>query len=253
VRTSLADTYLACASLFAVAAANPVVRREGVTIARFCALLVALGIVDWLVIDVVSGVGDGLVKLGCAIGALLYGTAVLQLSAPELGLARADVRRGFGVGGFAALVILLVIVVLVAVPSSRGHFTTSRVTTDSASAHWLEPLVIIPFGTVVFEELLFRGVLLGAAMRLWRTPVAVAVTSVAFGLWHLPDTINTTSGSASHVFWAVVGTIAVTIAGGVLFAWLRLRSKSLVASVLAHVATNSGAYVAALVAIKLSG
>jgi membrane protease YdiL (CAAX protease family) len=232
---------------------DPVVDHGGVTFARFFVLLVALGVIDWLVIDVVNGAGDGLVKLACGIGVLLFGTAVLRLSAPELGLARADLRRGVVVGGIAALVIFLVIVVLVAVPASRGHFTASRVATDSSTDHWVEPLVVIPFGTVVFEELLFRGVLLGAAMRLWRTWIAVGVTSVAFGLWHLPDTINTTSGSTAHVAGAVVGTVAVTIVGGVLFAWLRLRSKSLVASVLAHIATNSGAYVAALVAIKLSG
>ena len=47
----------------------------------------------------------------------------------------------------------------------------------------------------------------------------------------------------------MVGTIAVTTVAGVLFAWLRLRSGSLVAPILAHIATNSFAYVGALVAL----
>jgi membrane protease YdiL (CAAX protease family) len=36
----------------------------------------------------------------------------------------------------------------------------------------------------------------------------------------------------------VLGAIAVTFAAGLVFCWLRLRSRSLVAPLLAHVATN---------------
>jgi membrane protease YdiL (CAAX protease family) len=43
----------------------------------------------------------------------------------------------------------------------------------------------------------------------------------------------------------VLGTIAATTAAGIVFALLRLRSGSLLAPVLAHVATNSFAYLGA--------
>jgi uncharacterized protein len=36
----------------------------------------------------------------------------------------------------------------------------------------------------------------------------------------------------------VLGSIAVTFLAGLVFCWLRLRSRSLIAPVLAHVATN---------------
>ena len=43
----------------------------------------------------------------------------------------------------------------------------------------------------------------------------------------------------------VVGTLAVTTVAGAAFGWLRLRSGSVIAPMMAHLATNSFAYVAA--------
>ena len=45
----------------------------------------------------------------------------------------------------------------------------------------------------------------------------------------------------------MAGAVVVTFLAGLVFAWLRLRSRSLVAPVLAHVATNGLALVAAWV------
>ena len=51
--------------------------------------------------------------------------------------------------------------------------------------------------------------------------------------------------SAAGQVALVVGAVVVTFLAGLGFAWLRLRSRSLVAPVLAHVATNGLALVAA--------
>ena len=81
---------------------------------------------------------------------------------------------------------------------------------------------------------------------------AVVVTSVVFGFWHVPPALSDASGKSTIAAAGVVaGTIAVTTVAGVLFAWLRLRSGSLVAPILGHIATNSFAYVGALVALRL--
>ena len=45
----------------------------------------------------------------------------------------------------------------------------------------------------------------------------------------------------------MAGAVVVTFVAGLVFGWLRLRSRSLVAPVLAHVATNGLALVAAWV------
>jgi membrane protease YdiL (CAAX protease family) len=105
---------------------------------------------------------------------------------------------------------------------------------------------------VLFEELIFRGVLLGAMLRRWDARWSIVATSILFGLWHLPDVVHT-SGGPLHVAGAVAGTVVVTTAAGVLFGILRLRSASLVAPILAHLAFDAGAYVLALAALRLWG
>jgi len=217
-------------------------------------LVLGIGATDWLVTQPFTRPVEFLLKALVAFGFLAYAGIVLGLSTAELGLSRRDARHGLVVGAIAAGCILAAIAVLVAVPASRGHFTSSRVLTDSPLLHWLEPLLIIPFGTVLFEELIFRGVLLGALLRRWDVRTSVVATSFVFGLWHLPDVIHSASSSGSlHVAGTVAGTVAVTMAAGVLFAILRLRSSSLVAPVLAHLAFDAGAYALALAALRLWG
>jgi uncharacterized protein len=46
------------------------------------------------------------------------------------------------------------------------------------------------------------------------------------------------AGSVAGQVLLVLGAVVVTSAGGMVFCWLRLRSGSLIAPVLAHVATN---------------
>jgi uncharacterized protein len=76
------------------------------------------------------------------------------------------------------------------------------------------------------------------------------VSSVLFGFWHILPALNDTNGkSGAATVGVVVGTIGVTTAAGVLFAWLRLRSESLAAPVLAHIATNSLAYIGAVIVL----
>jgi uncharacterized protein len=226
--------------------------HRGVTRSSLVVLVLGIGATDWLVTQPFSRPVEFLLKASVAMAFLTYARIVLGLSMSEMGMARRDARRGMLVGAIAGGGILAAIAVLVIVPATRGHFTSSRVMTDASSLHWLEPLLFIPFGTVLFEELIFRGVLLGAMLRRWDARWSVLATSILFALWHLPGVIHT-SGSSLHVAGAVAGTVVVTTVAGVLFGILRLRSASLVAPILAHLALDAGAYVLALAALRLWG
>ena len=112
--------------------------------------------------------------------------------------------------------------------------------------------------TAIPEEFAFRGVLLGSALKRWGPRRASLVTSVLFGLWHIAPTLHTMSdnhvfrGEASSVagqVLLVLGAIVVTFVAGLVFCWLRLRSGSLVAPVMAHVATNGLALTVAWFAV----
>lgn len=94
--------------------------------------------------------------------------------------------------------------------------------------------------TVLAEELLFRGAILPAAYRSSARPLAAELfTAVLFGCWHVGNSLGDTANAS--LWWRaghVVGTVALTTCGGLLFSWMRHRSRSLLGPVLTHTATN---------------
>ncbi len=215
-------------------------------------LVFAIAATDVITTRLAPPHSDGVLKIAILIGFLVWARRFVGLSWEELGLARANLGAGFRVGAVAVLIVAAAIIVLIAVPTSRSYLASDRVAADSTTERVLEPLVLIPLGTVVFEETIFRGVLLGVLMRSGTRRRAVVVSSVVFGFWHLPPALTDASGrSAIEAAGVVAGTIAVTTLAGVLFALLRLRSGSLVAPILGHIATNSFAYVGAVIALQL--
>jgi membrane protease YdiL (CAAX protease family) len=211
--------------------------------------VVAIAVVDVLTNAVVSGDAQLPLKLGILGVILWWAHSRRGFSWVQLGLGRAQLGSGLRLGTLAALAVGAVIAVAVAVPATRSFFVSSSVDADSTVRHVLAPLLVIPLGTVVFEETIFRGVLLALLLRRCAQRRAVVVSSVLFGLWHLVPATSAADGkAAAAAIGTVVGTVAVTTAAGVAFAWLRLRSGSLAAPILAHVATNSFAYAAATIA-----
>ena len=186
-----------------------------------------------------------------ALAAVAVGIGVAAgMSVAELGLARVDAPRGLRYGAVAAALVTAAVVVAVFVPALSSAFEDDRVDIGFG-AMLLKALVVIPIGTVLVEELIFRGVLLGLLRRIAPAVVAVPVASVLFGLWHVypawrGDAENQALVSAEKLS-TVLGTMAATTAAGLVFCWLRVASRSLVAPMLAHCATNSVPFIAAWV------
>jgi uncharacterized protein len=110
--------------------------------------------------------------------------------------------------------------------------------------------VRIPIGTVLWEEVAFRGVLQASLRRILPTPAAIAVTSGIFGLWHVRPTwqalrVNGLADDRLRGAARVGAGVAVTAAGGALLSWLRERSGGLAAPIALHLVTNSGGAIAA--------
>jgi membrane protease YdiL (CAAX protease family) len=181
--------------------------------------------------------------LGAAVALVAWRSGA---SFADLGLSRANLRRGVGYG-LGALAVVLVAVVLVAVIPATNQWLHDTRAEISGGRLGYELVVSELLLIAVPEELAFRGVLLGSAMRLWSVWRAVAISSVLFGLWHIGPTLQTMSdnsavqtvgtGVAGRLL-VVLGAVLATSVAGVVFSWLRLRSRSLVACVIAHFATN---------------
>ena len=215
-----------------------------------CCFLLTVGV---LVLFTVARVFDLLGPARYVYVSVCVLTGVLVLIAwsagatrADLGLGWTDMRAGLRYGAGAFGIVLLVLVIAAVIPSTNGFLHDSRA--DIGGGRLLYELgVSIVLLTAIPEELAFRGVLLGSALRLWSPWRASLITSALFGLWHIAPTLHTmsdnraVSGLAASVggqVLVVFGSIAVTSIAGLAFCWLRLRSRSLIAPIMAHIATN---------------
>lgn len=104
-------------------------------------------------------------------------------------------------------------------------------------------LVRIPLGTVVLEEVAFRGVLPALLAPGWSAGL--------FGLWHVaPAAATLKVNGVGRRGPGVAAAVVVTAAAGVALWELRVATGGLVAPALVHVAVNSGATVAAYVVLR---
>lgn len=190
------------------------------------------------------------VPTNVAVGALLLAMARRSgCSWEDLGLGGRHVRRGFGVGAVAASAAIAVMLLAAAMPMTRGLFDDARVPADAPGWERLYQTVIrIPVGTVVFEELAFRGVLLAVLWRRLPLRAAVAVNSALFGLWHIAPTLSTATANGVEGLarvGLVAGSVLVTAVGGVLFCALRVRGGHVLAPAMLHLAFNDVGYLLA--------
>jgi membrane protease YdiL (CAAX protease family) len=187
--------------------------------------------------------------LGLAVAALVAGLGLWAgLGLGGLGLSPQRVGSGLRWGGAAVALVVAVVLVGALLPATHGSYDVPRAHTDLTDL-LREALVVIPLRTVLVEELAFRGTLLGLLGAVLARWWAVAVCSLLFGLWHLGGIVTSTAGTAAHVALVGLGTVAATGAAGVVFCWLRLRSDSLVAPVLAHLAVDTVPLLAAWVVV----
>ncbi|GAB3572419.1 CPBP family intramembrane metalloprotease [Amycolatopsis endophytica] len=198
---------------------------------------------------------------GVVTSAVLIGLArAAGLAAAEMGLSARHWRRSARTGGIVCLVVATGFAVALAVPGLRTLFQDGRVGQPApGDLLWLA-LVRIPLGTVLVEEIAFRGVLpalLGGGQR-WRwRPVLGA--SALFGLWHLLPSLAlrrnaAVDAAAGGIPLPVLSVAAMVAAGaaGVALCALRYAGRGVLAPALVHLVLNSGGLVLAW-AVQRSG
>jgi uncharacterized protein len=185
-----------------------------------------------VVVAMNMAVGAGLVILARGVG----------LSWHALGLDAGNLPTGLLWAGVMALIVLLGGAIILVTPLRRA-FRDIRAVDMRPATMAFHYLVRIPFGTALFEEVVFRGFLLALLAREGSEVGAVLWSSVAFGLWHIGASLdflraNRPEATLSAKTLAVVSGVAVTTMAGILFCVLRIAAESLVAPILAHAAFN---------------
>jgi membrane protease YdiL (CAAX protease family) len=195
---------------------------------------------------------DAAMNLLTAAGLTAYARRA-GCSGGDLGIRAADAAAGLRLGLAAAAVAAGGVALAASLPATRPFFQDRRVTAVGRREAAYHLAVRIPLATALAEELAFRGALLALLRQRRSRAVAVAWTSLLFSASHVLPTLRHYDGNPASGLVAdpgrgrriaVLGTTLSTAGAGCLFAWLRLRSRSLVAPVLAHAATNVSAYLA---------
>jgi membrane protease YdiL (CAAX protease family) len=170
------------------------------------------------------------------------------LGLSTIGLDRRYLRRATVVGLLGLGLVALAFGTALAVPVLRTVFFDGRVSAPGVRELLWQALVRIPLGTVVLEEVAFRGVLpalFGGGER-WRWRAVLAAATL-FGLWHaLPSLALAQNAMVQESFGdlplAVVSILAMLAAAGagVVLHWWRHTGRGLLTPALIHLATNSG-------------
>jgi membrane protease YdiL (CAAX protease family) len=214
------------------------------------AVLVAARVVDRAVPG--SHVAVGLGLAACLVVIARAG----GFAAADLGLARSTWPAGLRWGAAAAALVGAAYALAYLIAPVREVLPDGD--SDIARAAMWAVVVVIPLGTVLTEELAFRGLLLPLLERGHGVAAATVASSGLFGLWHVVGSLG--GGAANAAMTDVVGadpagtmlrvvvTVAFTALAGVVLCWLRLRSGSLLAPVLAHWTVNGLGVIVALVA-----
>jgi len=196
--------------------------------------------------------------LTCVVAAavLLLIARVARLSRDEVGLGAGTAGTGLRWALVAAIAVLAGYLACLAVPATRELLADERAAGLSLGALLWSALVRVPFGTVLVEEVGFRGVLWALLVRRLGPARATGISSALFGLWHvLPSAgITRSNAAAADVFGsgggpgqvaAVLAAVVGTAAAGVLLCELRRRSGSLLAPAGLHCAVNTFGYLLA--------
>jgi membrane protease YdiL (CAAX protease family) len=186
------------------------------------------------------------------IGAIAWWSSV---DTTELGLHRDHHPLGAIWGGGALLLVMAVVVGFALVSEVRGS-SQGALDDPRLQVPFLDMVYEVafntPLGTVVLEEFAFRGLLLALFLRhtsMWRS---VLWSSLLFGAWHILPTLTTAASNGAMeqlastpagLVLVVIGNVLSTAIAGAVFAYLRLRSGSLLAPALAHLATNDISFV----------
>ncbi len=223
------------------------------TIAGFALALGAALVTYSSAVQLIPGFNALYVPLSLATTFVLaFLASQVGLGPADLGLQRATMRIGLSWGLTVAALAAVVLTVATTVPALHPLFDDARIEGIGPGLLAYRALVRIPFGTALFEEFAFRGVLFGALARITSPLRAAAGSSLIFGLWHVRPAIdlldaNRLAGSTAARLSALTAAVLLTAIAGYLFCLLRLRSRSLLAPFIAHSAINSFAMVAAVV------
>ena len=177
-----------------------------------------------------------------AAAAIVTAARRMGLDPEAMGMSRAGWRSGAVWAGYSVATVGALVAAVAAVPATTGLLDDRRADVEPAE-FWRWIGLRIPLGTVLLEEVTFRGILYGALASRWRPHAAAVGSSAVFGLWHVVPAvrtfeINMPDAAPRAKAVAAAGDVAATTLGGIALSFLRHRSGGILAPTAAHLASN---------------
>lgn len=189
-----------------------------------------------------------------AVAALLVTIAVRldRRTVTEMGLSRERLGAGLGLGGLVSAALAAVMIAGVLIPVTRELFMDERANVPFWEMAY-KVLIEVPIGTVLLEEITFRGILpamFAARLEPWRRRrlIADGIAAVLFGLWHILPSLSLgrsndeISGEVAPLVLQIGGvTVSVLFTAAIAMglSWMRNRSDSVAAPAVLHTTANS--------------
>ena len=123
-------------------------------------------------------------------------------------------------------------------------FIVTPIITKNYELYNILSLVYNAIITVIFEELIFRGLIFKEIGSIKNDLIAYIVSTILFGIWHLGyiDTIiwrtslfSPDANIANIMFWKVITGIII----GVILGFFRYKNKNVYSSMLVHTFINT--------------
>ena len=221
----------------------PVIGRDTAIAAALALLIIAYGNLISLAPDGVRTDFDWALTPGSlAVLALLvlWAVRIEGMPLPTLGITSANAGRSALVGAALGAVVILPVVLYFIFPlgleDGIGHEDIEK---QTWGGFLLWAFVNQPLGTAFFEEVLFRGVLLGKMTVAWGQRQALVASSLTFALWHLVINFRTiqdtevASPAALAVLAQIVSLFGLFV-GGLFLGLLRQRTGNLAGCIVFH-------------------
>jgi len=196
--------------------------------------------------------GQVYVPANIVVAALLVGWFIHfhSLSPSALGIRFDNLLPSFYWGvTFGLLIGILIFVSVLKISSNFQPASNLSTFANQGSTKFFPILVGIPAGTVLLEEIAFRGVMFALLMTQgFSTNQALILSSLAFGVWHIGLVVRSRKvhsivswpGFTCGILMLVVGFI-----GGIIYGALRIQTGNIVGCLIAHWIANSFSIVAA--------
>lgn len=197
------------------------------------------------------------VNVLCAVTVGVFGY-IAGLSLPDMGLSFRQLLEAIPITLAISAVIAGVIYLSTRISWLRHIFSGAPLAGGTRKQIAYAVGVRIPLSTALLEEVLFRGVLLGLLLNDHSAIVAVVISAVIFGIWHIFPTVAQMEHNKALAsllqrrqrVGMVVGTVATTTLAGIAFNLLRLWTGSLFTPWFVHWVINGSATLASSYSAK---